>query len=484
MNKFVAAVDEKLGDALDASVVAHHNRRLRRIGWERAIDPPRNDGTWAAGDPPPRDGNKIEVLIDGATVFPMIIEELSKAQSHVYFTGWMLSRSFKVVRGIEPISFRDFLVELAERVEVRLLLWGGAPLPRFLRESRKETREKAHAMCDGTKIKLGLDSNERPMHCHHEKIVVVDDRVAFVGGLDWTTFGGDRYDTSEHPARGELGWHDVGTRLEGPIVSDVIEHFSMRWRETTGESLPPAPEQPEAGNSTIQLVRTVPEKVYDSVPKGDFRILEAYMRALRSAQHFIYIENQFLWSPRIVDLLAEKLANPPSEDFRLICLLPSHPTTGEDDTRGQLAQLKEADDGRDAFLACGVWARGAAAHSDPIYIHAKVCIVDDRWMTIGSANLNNHSLFNDSEVNVVTDDSVLIEKTRHRLWAEHLEADESDISGAPATIFDEMWSPISQEQAERRDANLPMTHRLARLPHVSKRSARLKGPLQSLLVDG
>jgi hypothetical protein len=87
-------------------------------------------------------------------------------------------------------------------------------------------------------------------------------------------------------------------------------------------------------------------------------------------------------------------------------------------------------------------------------------------------------------VNVVTDDSELIEKTRHRLWAEHLEKDESDISGAPATIFDEMWAPISQEQAERRDANLPMTHRLARLPHVSKRSARLKGPLQSLLVDG
>ena len=152
--------------------------------------------------------------------------------------------------------------------------------------------------------------------------------------------------------------------------------------------------------------------------------------------------------------------------------------------RGQLAQLKEADDGRDAFLACGVWARGAAAHSDPIYIHAKVCIVDDRWMTIGSANLNNHSLFNDSEVNVVTSDSELIEKTRHRLWAEHLEMDEADISGAPAKVFDDHWAPISKEQAEKRAAGVAMTHRLARLPHVSKRSARLKGPVQSLLVDG
>jgi phosphatidylserine/phosphatidylglycerophosphate/cardiolipin synthase-like enzyme len=339
-------------------------------------------------------------------------------------------------------------------------------------------------MCRGTKIRLGLDSKERPLHCHHEKLIVVDDEIAFVGGIDWTVFGGDRYDTPDHPPKGELGWHDVGTRLEGPIVSDVIDHFSMRWFETTGEKLPPSPEQPSAGGSEIQLVRTVPEKVYDSLPKGDFRILESYMRALRSAQHFIYIENQFLWSPRIVDLLAEKLANPPSEDFRLICLLPSHPTTGEDDTRGQLGQLKEADDGRDAFLACGVWARGAAEHSDPIYIHAKVCIVDDRWMTIGSANLNNHSLFNDSEVNVVTSDSDLIERTRHRLWAEHLEMDVSDISGAPAKVFDEYWAPISKEQAEKREAGVAMTHRLARLPHVSKRSARLKGPIQSLLVDG
>ena len=484
MNKLVGAIDKKLGDGLEKVVVDHHNRRLRRIGWERAIDPPRDDRLWVAGDPPPRSGNKIEVLVDGENAFPAFLEAMSAAGSHVYFCGWMFSRSFTITVDGEPVSARDFLADLAERVDVRLLLWGGAPLPRMLRESRRQITEGAEALVKGTKIKLGLDTKERPMHCHHEKMIVVDDRIAFVGGIDWTLFGGDRNDGSSHRPRGKLGWHDVGTRLEGPVVSDVIDHYSMRWYETTGEKLPLAPEQPEAGTSEIQLVRTVPEKIYDSLPKGDFRILEAYMRGLRSARHFIYIENQFLWSPRIVDLLAEKLANPPSEDFRLICVLPSHPTTGEDDTRGQLGQLAEADEGRGNFVACGVWARGAGTHSDPIYIHAKVCIVDDRWMTIGSANLNNHSLFNDSEVNVVTCDADLIEKTRHRLWAEHLEMDESDISGPPAKIFEEYWDPISKEQAERRAAGIAMTHRLARLPHVSKRSARLKGPMQSLLVDG
>ena len=484
MRDLLDRIDRVLGEGLEKTVIAHHDRRLRKIDWHRAIDPPRDGALWCEGDPPPRPGNRLEVLIDGATAFSAYLEAMSAATSHVYLAGWLMSPSFKVVRGVEPISVRDFLAELAERVEVRLLLWGGAPLPRLLRESRKQTRSKAEAMCHGTKIKLGLDSKERPMHCHHEKLIVVDDRVAFVGGIDWTVFGGDRYDTSTHPPRGELGWHDVGTRLEGPIVSDVIEHFSMRWYETTGESLPPAPQQATAGTSEIQLVRTVPEHVYDSVPNGDFRILEAYMRAFRSAQHFIYIENQFLWSPRIVDLLAQKLAHPPTEDFRLVCILPSHPTTGEDDTRGQLAQLKEADGEAGRFVACGVWARGAGTHSDPIYIHAKVCIVDDRWMTIGSANLNNHSLFNDSEVNILTTDSELIERTRHRLWAEHLEMDEADVSGEPAAVFDNYWAPISREQAEKREAEVPMTHRLARLPHVSKRSARLKGPLQSLLVDG
>ena len=105
-------------------------------------------------------------------------------------------------------------------------------------------------------------------------------------------------------------------------------------------------------------------------------------------------------------------------------------------------------------------------------------------MTVGSANLNNHSLFNDSEVNIITTDADLIERTRHRLWAEHLEMSEEDVSGEPATVFERYWSPISREQAEKREAKVPMTHRLARLPHVSRRSARLKGPIQSLFVDG
>ena len=160
-------------------------------------------------------------------------------------------------------------------------------------------------LCRGTNIHCALDARERPLHCHHEKTIVIDDRVAFVGGIDLTAENGDRFDSSEHHARAAVGWHDVSTRIEGPAVADVSAHFRMRWREVTGETLrppiQPADEFPQAGAHTVQIVRTIPEKVYAAEPRGDFRILESYVRAIRSAQSFIYLENQFLWSPEIVE---------------------------------------------------------------------------------------------------------------------------------------------------------------------------------------
>ena len=151
-------------------------------------------------------------------------------------------------------------------------------------------------------------------------------------------------------------------------------------------------------------MRTVPEKLYDFAPRGDFRIIEAYLRALRSAQHLVYLENQFLWSPEIVNILADKLRRPPTDEFRVVIMLPGRPNTGEDDTRGQLALLADADGDQRRFLATTIRARSGNT-SDRVYVHAKVGIVDDRWLTLGSANLNAHSFFNDTEVNVVTCDA-------------------------------------------------------------------------------
>ena len=114
-------------------------------------------------------------------------------------------------------------------------------------------------------------------------------------------------------------------------------------------------------------------------------------------------------------LLREKLLRPPSDEFRLLLVLPRRPNNGNDDTRGQLGVLEAADHTTDCCSA--PWDAG---REEPgVYVHAKVGIVDDEWLTVGSANLNEHSLFNDTE-NLVTDDAALARTVREQLWSEHL----------------------------------------------------------------
>jgi phosphatidylserine/phosphatidylglycerophosphate/cardiolipin synthase-like enzyme len=398
----------------------------------------------------------------------------------VWLAGWFFSPEFRL-RADGPRTLRDLLAELSQRVDVRLLAWAGAPLPLF-RPDRRRVAATRDAFTCGSRIAVALDAHERPMHCHHEKLVVVDGEVAFVGGIDLTSLGGDRLDSSDHPGRGSLGWHDAAARVHGPAVADVADHFRLRWREVTGEELPAVEPPPAQGDVELQLVRTVPEKIYASVPRGEFSILESYLRAIRSAERLVYLENQFLWSPELVVELERKLRNPPHDGFRLLVVLPAKPNNGRDDTRGQLGRLAAADAGAGRFLACSLHQRGD--HARPVYVHAKVGIVDDRWLTIGSANLNEHSLFNDTEVNLATWDAALARATRLRLWSEHLERDASELEGDTTALFDELWHPAAKEQLRLLEAGRPLTRKLVELPGVSRRVGALRGPLNGLLVDG
>jgi phosphatidylserine/phosphatidylglycerophosphate/cardiolipin synthase-like enzyme len=475
-------VDALVGDGIEAAVCAKHTRRLNRLGWGHALSPP-DDRPWALGDPGPREGCALDVLIDGAEAFSAIADAIQSARRYVHLTGWHVAPHFELTRDRERPVLGTLLAEAAERIDVRVLVWAGAPVPAF-HPTRKEVSAAVTELVRGTRIKCEADPREHPFHCHHEKTVIIDGVTAFVGGIDMTDLAGDRFDTSEHPARRRLGWHDVGTRLQGPAVADVEDHFALRWRELTGEQLergdPPAP----AGPHTVQVVRTIAEGMYDDVPHGEFRILESYMRALGSAQRFIYLENQFLWSPEVVRVLADKLRRPPAEDFRVVILLPSKANNGQDDTQGQLGVLSAADGGAGRLLAATV--RALSGHRDDrLYVHAKVGIVDDRWLTVGSANLNAHSLMNDTEMNVVTDDPELARATRLRLWSEHLELDVATIAEEDVRrLVDGRWRPVAFEQLERMKAGEPPTHRLVALPGVSRRSGRLLGPLVGLVDDG
>jgi len=468
------------GTQISQQICSHHRRRLRKIGWERSLEPPA--GGWAEGDLPVRAGNAVEVLIDGAEALPAIAAELRKARSHVHLTGWYFSPDFELERGRRKSVLRNLLAQLSERIPVRMLAWAGAPLPLF-RPSRSEVRGVQDQLTSMTNIQCRLDAKERPLHCHHEKTIVVDDRVAFVGGIDLTSESGDWFDTSAHPCRASVGWHDACARITGPAVADVADHFRMRWSEVGGETLDPVVVPDRAGEVDLQIVRTVPERIYRSTRRGVFTILESYLRALRGAQRLIYIENQFLWSPEIAAVLADILQTHPDPDFRLLLLLPVKPNTGDDDTRGVLGELIAADADAGRLRACTIVARSGRL-ADPIYVHAKVAVIDDAWITLGSANLNEHSLFNDTEMNLVSHDRDLARGTRLRLWSEHLELPVDRIPTDPTQAIDELWKPISQEQLDRRSEGQALTHRLVRLPHVSRRSSRAFGPFSGLFVDG
>jgi phosphatidylserine/phosphatidylglycerophosphate/cardiolipin synthase-like enzyme len=476
----LARADAAVGDRIEALFRAHHRRRLARAGWGRAFEP--SARLWAEGDPPPRKGNDVEILIDGASFLPRLAEELARAESHVHIAGWYVSTELALVRDEGRRVLLDLLAELARGVDVRVLLWAGAPLPLF-RPSRGDVRDVAERL-RAADVEVALDAKERPLHCHHEKLVIVDDRVATVGGIDLTTFAGDRYDSNAHSWRPALGWHDAGALVRGPVVADVAEHFRFRWQEVTGGELPAVATPAQSGEHELQLVQTIPEKVYRARPRGAFRILETYVHAFRSAERLIYLESQFLWSPELVEILAEKLRRPPRDDFRIVAVLPSHPDSGNDESRGQVGVLVDADGGDGRFLACALYARNGAAR-EPVYVHAKIGIVDDRWLTIGSANLNEHSLFNDTEVNLVSCEPELARATRERLWAEHLELPLDEVRGHEAAeLVDERWYPVAEAQLDRHNRGEPLTHRLVRLPGASRRSKRLLGPLQGLVVDG
>lgn len=467
IGNLVDRADGQLGEVIEHANRRHHVRRLHRINWDRAL---RGATGWGSGTPI-RDGNCVTVHVDGASALPAIVTAIRGARSFVHVAGWTIDPDFAVERAPEVVTLRELLAEAATRVDVRVLAWAGAPVP-VMHPSRGEAKQLMQRLTQGTHIRGALDARNRPMHCHHEKLVIVDGLVAFVGGIDLTDLAGDRFDGPPHDKVTQLGWHDVAASLAGPAVADVAGHFAMRWHATTGERLP-QPLVPEAAGSTrVQVVRTVPEKTYPALPFGDFSLLEAYMGAVRRARRLIYLENQFLWSAEIVALLREKLLRPPTDDFRLVLVLPRRPNNGNDDTRGQLSVLEAADHQHRLLFG----TVGTPGHEKPgVYVHAKVGIVDDEWLTVGSANLNEHSLFNDTEMNLVTDDGALARTVREQLWSEHLAI---DCTGRdPIEVIESHWRRVLRDTP-------PYHQPLRRLPSVSRRSARLLGPLKGLMVDG
>ena len=164
-------VDALLGDGIEAAVRYKHRRRLSRLGWGEVYDL-RSPGVFATGDPPPREGCELQVLIDGANAMPVIAAALEQASSFVHITGWHVAPSFAVVRDQPHGQIGVLLAELAERIDVRVLVWSGAPVPAFhptRREVKSDARESAPRDPDpglrrSTRASLPLPSREDGGH--------------------------------------------------------------------------------------------------------------------------------------------------------------------------------------------------------------------------------------------------------------------------------------------------------------------------------
>ena len=240
-------------------------------------------------------------------------------------------------------------------------------------------------------------------------------------------------------------WHDVQVALTGPVVGDVETVFRERWEDPQPLSrspwrraqdrvrgvqpdrvtpLPPQlPDPAPTGDLPVQLLRTYPFRRpgYPFAPQGERSVARGYSKAIRRARQLVYVEDQYLWSTGVARAFAAALrANP---DLHVIAVLPHHP-----DQDGVLSAAPQLLGRRHALRILRRAAPGRVAAYGvesptgvPVYVHAKVCVIDDTWATVGSDNFNRRSWTHDSEVTAaVHDPGGYPRDLRLTLAAEHL----------------------------------------------------------------
>lgn len=427
------------------------------------------------------EGNLVRPLVHGATYFARLHEELSalQARDRVWFTDWRGDADELLLP--DGPSIGDLLVDLAHRgVEVRGLIW-------------RSHGERVSAPISGrSNVHLGrlvndaggevlLDQRVRLFGSHHQKFFVIRHRedasrdIAFVGGIDLSH---SRRDDVEHAGDPQAltmdsrygmrpPWHDATLELRGPVVADLLAVFAERWNDPhpldhrtpyrmllqrladmprRPRPLPvAAPPPPPAGPHAVQLLRTYGPKrpPFPFAPAGERSIARAYAKAFARARSFIYIEDQYLWSTEVAAGIAKALASTPR--LQVVVVLPRYPDSdgplaGPPSRLGQIRAISMLR--RAAPDRVGVFDLENSA-GVPIYVHAKICVVDDTWFTCGSDNFNRRSWTSDSELTCAVVDASpdaprphgdtherarggIARDVRVQLWAEHLGLEEDD----------------------------------------------------------
>ncbi len=391
--------------------------------------------------------DRFACIIDAADYFRHAKSAMLRAQHRIMLIGWDLDARMTFERGEKTMpgpnqlgAFLYWILWKRPSLEVYLLksnlrllpafdgIWFGLTPVSFVNQF---TSRRMHFAIDGARPTGAV---------HHQKIVVVDDSVAFCGGLDLTV---DRWDTRahEHDGRGRrtvgLGYgprHEVAAAVDGDAALGLAEQARERWETATGQSVAPVEAKHAAWPSKLEpTVRDVDVAIARTLPELDgrdeVREVEALnLAAIAGARHTIYLENQYLAARRLVDALAARLRE--SDGPEIVIILPR---------RGNNRLEQETMDGARHRLIQVLW--GADEHGrlgiyypvtdggSAIYVHSKVMVVDDRLLRIGSSNLNNRSMGFDSECDVAievdpdsSDDQLRRQITgvRDELVSEHL----------------------------------------------------------------
>ena len=427
------------------------------------------------------EGNAIRPLVHGRPYFAALADAVDAMAPGdiVFLAGWRVDPD-ELVRD-DGTTVAQLLAAAARRgVVVKGLVWR-SQMDR-MRFSRRQNRRFSDAV-NAAGGEVLLDQRVRPFGSHHQKFVILrhvgrpEEDVVFLGGID---VAHSRRDDIEHhgdPQRmpfarwygGEPAWHDVQVEVRGPALRDVEEVFRERWADPAALSrrpwhlvphlldlperrphpLPePLPEPPAAGTCSIQLLRTYPHRWsgYPFAPHGERSIARGYAKALRRAQRLVYVEDQYLWSNSVARVFAEALRRAPR--LHLVVVVPRFPDQDAEllipvALHGHTQALdivREA--GRDRVLVLDVENHAGR----PVYVHSKVCIIDDVWATVGSDNFNRRSWTHDSELTAAVVDEqrdrrepldpaglgdgarTFARNLRLELWREHLDLpDDGDL---------------------------------------------------------
>ena len=386
---------------------------------------------------------RFGLVVDAADYFRVLRKIFLGARQQLMLIGWDFDFELEMLPGESDEdgnapdgypnqlgAFVEAVVERTPELHVYLLKWNGA----VLAAPGRLVPSLALSLFGGDRIHFALDGHHPFGACHHQKIVVADDALAFCGGIDATE---DRWDTPDHlphdPRRVRKDgspsdpWHDATSAMSGPAAAALGELSRRRWLRATEDEIAqpkgaPKFEWPndlpvDAEDIDVGIARTEPP--FDEEPLIN-EIEHLYLTGIRSARDYIYIESQYLAAASVCDALKARLAEEGGPEIVIINPRDAESQL-EDDAMHVLRErlvedLKRADHQNRFRIYFPVTDEG-----EPIYVHAKIMIIDDHLLRLGSSNLNNRSMGFDTECDVAIErPAQVIEGFRTRLIAEHL----------------------------------------------------------------